>query len=239
MKLTGKKRMKKLFGVVFFIGLLLLGLTSYLAYHSHSFTQQAEKTVGVVTNLRFSRSDDSSSGSWYPEFTFKDQNGRQFVVESSVGSSSFRNSLGKPITILYDRNNPDNAQIDSVIGLYLGSIIAGIFAVALLVIGGIGLTTLSLKGRDNTHLLQEGEAISTLITGVAINRSIEINGCSPCQIISQWHDKPTNTVHQFKSPNLYYDPTPYIKEGDEITVYVAPGNMKQYLVDISHLPKQA
>ena len=231
--------MKKLFGVVFFIGLLLLGLASYLGYSSYSFTQQAEKTVGVVTDLRFSRTDKNSSGSWYPEFTFKDKNGHQFVVESSVGSSSFRNSLGKPIEILYDRNNPENAQIDNVIGLYLGSIISGVFAVVTLAIGGIGLMVLSLKGRQNTRLLQEGEALNAQITGVEINRSIQINGRSPWQIISQWHDKQTNTVYQFKSPNLYYDPAPYIKEGDEITVYVAPGNMKKYLVDISHLPKQA
>jgi hypothetical protein len=219
------------------VGIFILCLTGYLGYENYSFQQHAKHAEGSITDLRYSRSSNSSSGVWYPEITFTDENGQQQTFESSVGSSGYRNSMGKSVDVIYESGDVENAKINDVMGLYLGAIVCGIFAVVFLAIGGIALCVLG-RGRKNIRLMQEGKPLSAQIVTIELNDAIQINGRSPWRIVCQWLNLQTNEVHIFNSANIYYDPSPYIKD-DKIMVYVANNNFKKYHVDISMLPKKA
>lgn len=118
--------MKKIFTILAVLGLLFLCLAAYLGYNNYHFQQHAQHAEGQITDLRYSRSNNSS-GVWYPVVTFTDESGQEQTFESSVGSSGYRNSLGERVGVVYDRDDMESAKIDDVMGLYLGTIILGVF----------------------------------------------------------------------------------------------------------------
>jgi hypothetical protein len=84
----------------------------------------------------------------------------------------------------------------------------------------------------------KGRKVSMPIGEVTQNFSLKVNGRSPYLIIGQWLDKTTNTVYQFKSESIWYNPTPYLEGKKEVDVYIDPNDLKRYYVDISFLPKR-
>ncbi|MEN5017135.1 DUF3592 domain-containing protein [Erwinia sp. Eh17-17] len=230
-------KIKLVFRIMLVVGLFLAGLSSYLAYESYQFQSKAIQTQGKVTDLRFSRSDSSSSGVWYPEVTFVDNKGETIVFESSVGSSSYRNALGDEIGVLYLSEDPEAARIADNTSLYLSTIVLGGMSVVILFIGFIG-SRVTGKGSRYAKLVHNGRPVEADIVGVELNEAIQFNGRSPWRIVCQWLDPSSNTIHVFNSDNFYYDPSPYLKD-DKIRVYVDHGNVKKYYVDTSSFPKKA
>lgn len=229
--------MKHIFKIMFVIGLILLCTAGYLAYSTHQFQSEAIYAKGQITDLRYSRDSNSSSGVWFPEVTFTDNTGKENVFDSSVGSSRYRNSLGDTVEVIYRSGDAGHARINSNVGIYFGSIFCGGFGLICLFIGGIGSRLMS-SGSRHSRLMHEGKPLTARIVNVELNESIKINGRSPWRIVCQWLDPQSSQVYLFNSANLYYDPSPYIKN-ENITVYVASNNIKKYHVDISHLPKKA
>lgn len=228
--------MNKIFRITWVIGVMLLVLAGFFAYKTHSFESTALHAVGKITDLRYSKSNDSSAV-WYPEVTFIDDNGETVTFESSVGSSSYRNSLGDIVEVLYQSDDVKNAKINDMTGLYLGPIICAIFGFALLFFGTL-LSYLFNKGSKHSKLMQSGKPLTAKVLGVELNESLNINGRSPWRIVCQWLDPQTNQVHVFNSGNFFYDPAPFISD-ENITVYVAHDNYKKYYVDTSKFPKKA
>lgn len=229
--------MKKSFRIMLVMGLIVLCAAGYFAYLTYQFQSEAIYAEGQITDLRYSRDNNSSSPVWYPEVTFVDDTGKKNVFKSSVGSSSYRNSLGNVVDVIYRPGDAGNARINSYTELYLGSIIFGGIALACLFISVIGLL-LTNSGNRHKRLIHEGKPLIATIVNVELNDAININGRSPWRIVCQWFDPQSGKVFLFNSANLYYDPSPYIKDKN-ITVYVARDNLKKYHVDISHLPKKA
>lgn len=229
-------KIKNIFRLTLALGVFLAALSGYLAFDTYQFQSQAVYTEGTVTDLRFSRGDGSSSGVWYPQVTFKDNSGQTTVFESSVGSSSYRNTLGDDIGILYISGDPGTARIAGGGSLYLTTIISGFMAMVVLLIGGIGLR-ISGRGRRYSQLMHDGRPVDADIVNVELNEAIQINGRSPWRIVCQWLDPSNNTVHVFNSENFSYDPSPYIKEG-KIKVYLSHKSSKKYYVDTSSFPKK-
>ncbi|WP_300001414.1 DUF3592 domain-containing protein [uncultured Cedecea sp.] len=229
--------MKTIFGAMRVIGLLLLCLASYFAYTNYAFQQEALHAEGKITDLRYSRSDSSSSPVWYPEVTFIDDAGKTVIFKSSVGSSSYRKSLGENVDVIYRKNaSVTTAQINSVTSFYFDTIFSAIFGAVFLFIGAIGYALSNKAGRYR-KLLREGKPLETKIVNVELNTAISVNGRSPWRIVSQWLDPQTHQIYVFSSENFNYDPSPYI-QNDKITVYVAHNNYKKYFVDTSHFPEK-
>ncbi|MDR0805984.1 MAG: DUF3592 domain-containing protein [Enterobacteriaceae bacterium] len=228
--------MKKIFSFLFFIGLLLIISSGYLAYNTWSFQKNAIHTEGEITDLRYSKDSDSSSGSWFPTVTFTDNKDQEITFESSVGGSGYRGTQGEIVDVIYENGHSENAKIENN-GLYFGAIFCGIFALVFTLIGGAGRYLLN-RGNKHIKLMQTGRPLSAQIIEVGQNESIVVNGESPWRITCQYLDTKTNKVYSFKSANIFYDPTPYINN-DKITVYVDDDNLKKYYVDISHLPEKA
>ncbi|PKH22382.1 hypothetical protein CIG19_13855 [Enterobacterales bacterium CwR94] len=230
--------MKKLFIILFSLGWLLLGLTGYLGYTSYQYQKQATYTTGIITDVHISqRTTSSSSDSWFPDVAFRDSMGKLHVFRSSIGSSSYKNSTGSAVEVIYHEDDIANARVHSFAANYFTSIICVPFALALLIIGGVGIKLVG-QGSKFRDLVRTGKPLTARITDVERNESVSINGRSPWRIVCQWSNAENNKIHVFKSANFYYDPTDYI-QGDTMTVYVDHNNFKKYYVDISGFPQKA
>lgn len=97
-----------------------------------------------------------------------------------------------------------------------------------------------IKAKQNTTKTQDlrinGSKITATIQHIGINSSVSVNGISPYQIHGQWLNPESSEVEIFKSEDLWYDPTPYIKD-EKVTVLIDRKNPKRYHVDLSFLPK--
>lgn len=230
-------KMKLIFRIMLLLGLILAGVSGYLAFDAYQFQANAIHTQGKVTDLRFSRSDNASSGKWYTEVTFVDNKGKTNVFESSSNSNSYRNAFSDGIDILYLSDRPETAKVDDKARLYLPSMVFGGVSAVILFISFIGIRVTG-RGSRYAKLVHNGRPVDAEIVGVALNEAIQFNGRSPWIIVCQWLDPLSNTVYVFNSDNFYYDPSSYIKE-DKIRVYIDHGNFKKYYVDTSSFPKKA
>ena len=88
------------------------------------------------------------------------------------------------------------------------------------------------------YLKQYGTKITTNFQNLNINTTLAVNGKNPFVVVSQWQNPKTSELHVFKSDNIWFDPSDFIKS-DEITVLIDRKNPKRYSMDLSFLPKVA
>lgn len=224
-----------IFSIFLVVGILFLVGTTFSLYSGMDMAKNGIKTTGTITDLDISVSEDKSR-TYFPIIQFTTQENQQVEFRSSMGSSSYRGSIGQSIDVLYNPANPNDAIIDSTFGVYGLSIILGIFGGVFTLIGGVPVVFGIASKKKSTRLLREGTPVQVKITGVEENTMIQINKRSPYQIIADVHDKDTNTIKRYKSENIYFDPSPYI-DRENVTVYIDKSNSSKYYMDISFLPK--
>lgn len=217
------------------IGLLFLGGAVWSLSSSLALTKNGVAVTGTIIGLDVDVSEDNSK-TYFPIIEFTTQDNQQVEFRSSMGSSSYRGSIGQQIEVLYEPLNPRSAVIDSTFGVYGASIIMGIFGVVFTLVGGIPTLISMLKKRNGIRLMREGLPIQVKITEVAENTMIQVNRRSPFQVIADVHDKDTNSIKRYKSENIYFDPSPYI-DRETVTVYIDKQNPNKYHMDVSFLPK--
>lgn len=208
---------------------------AFWAYSStSSFLKQAETADGIVFELLASRSDNSTT--YRPVVQFIDQQGQFIEFVSSTGSNPASYSQGEQVKVLYLPERPSNAKINSFFSLWgVAIILAGIGAVFFLI--GVGIIMFTrLKSRQDEMLKTSGVAIETQYQSVEQNTALSVNGRHPFRVLTQWQNPATSDIHIFKSNNLWFDPSAYIKQ-ETIRVFIAKGNPAKYYVDLSFLPK--
>ena len=229
------KKYRFIFPIFLVIGILFLIGTAFTLNSGMDMAKNGIKTTGVITDLDISVSEDKSK-TYFPIIEFTTQENQQIEFRSSMGSSSYRNSIGQSIDIIYNPANPQDAIIDSFFGVYGLSIFLGIFGGVFTLIGGIPVLLGAASKKKSTRLLREGTPIQVKITGVEENTMIQVNKRSPYQIIADVHDKSTNSIKRYKSENIYFDPSPYI-DRENVTIYLDKSNANKYYMDISFLPE--
>jgi len=171
---------------------------AFASYNSTSaFIDRATETSGIVTELVYSRSSDSSS--YYPVVAFQDASGREIVFQSRAGSNppSFRR--GERVSVLYEPSAPENAQINSFFSLWGMSLIVGGLGLVFTLVGGGMVLFGVLKGRSKaTEVLAK-------FASVEQNTSLTVNGRNPFRIVCQWQHPQTGELHVFRSDNLWFD----------------------------------
>jgi len=95
------------------------------------------------------------------------------------------------------------------------------------------------KGNKVKFLKEHGVPIQATIKGVDLITSYTVNDEHPYQIISHWKQTNSSDIHVFYSENIWFDPSEYIEEIDEVTVLIEKDNPSKYYVDVSFLPKLA
>lgn len=243
--------------VLMIAGTLCFLLFVIFLYQGILFGLSSNVAEGVITdiNVRYtpnsnSRVSASNNYTYTPLVQFTANDGQSYTFMSKVGEggrSSFQK--GENVKVLYDKNNPKSAVIDSFIQRWLLEIVLFGFALVFIVIGYINMRMV----RGNRHkkwLLKNGERVDTEFQKVedgslssSTNKSNGINiqtthRQGTYKIVSQWLDPTTNKVHVFRSENIWFNPEEYIKNMN-ISVYINPKNPNVYYVDISFLPQSA
>ena len=230
------------------IGIALLAGALLWAQNTRSFLAQASTAQGTVIDLVRSRSNSSgssgssssssSSSTYAPLVRFLTAKGEKIEFTSSSGSHPPSYSQGESVEVLYQAGAPRDAVINGFVSLWLGPmIVGGIGSIFFLIGGGIGLAS-ALQGRKEEYLRQYGTRIPTSFQSDELNTSLAVNGRHPFRVFTQWINPTTSEIHVFASENLWFDPSPHINDRP-ITVFIEPGNPKEYFVDLSFLPKLA
>lgn len=128
------------------IGVVLLGIAVYMGYNKYTFIENAVKTKATVISYRTTTDKETrKNGSkrttktttyYYPTFEFKDNQNRITQVESNVGEGNSKPySIGSQVEILYSKENPQDAKINSFINQWLFTTIVGGLSLLFLMIG--------------------------------------------------------------------------------------------------------
>lgn len=216
------------------VGVVLLIGSIFLWKSAFEFTNNGIKTTGTIVELDVDNSD--GGGAFHPIIVFHTLEDNSAVIfRSSYGSSDFKGDIGNSIDIIYPKDNPKSAVINSTFGLYGSGIFISGFGALFLLAGIIPLIIMKISKNKGTRLMREGSPITAKISEVIINDSINVNGNNPFQIIADKHDKATNSITRYKSKNIFFDPSPYLTE-ENVTVYIDKNNPKKYYMDVSFLP---
>lgn len=226
------------FGIV---GIVLLGVSIWLTVRSLDFAANATRTQGTVVDLQRKYSTDSDGNGrylYYPVVRFQTAAGEQSEFRGSAGSSSPAYGRGDQVTVLYFPQNPRDARIDSITGLWLGPLITGGLGIAFtLVCCGFLLVRLRRANLEK-WMRVNGRPVEADYTGVVRDTSFRVNGRTPWRITAQWLDPTGSKVHVFESKRLWFDPEPYIAS-ERMTVLIDPNDPKRHVFDLSFLPKLA
>lgn len=229
--------MKSFFTIKYIFTILGIGLlvgAALICRSTYLFLEEAIKTEGTVVKLVRHRSNDSTI--YRPVIQFTSQNEQVIEFTASVGSNPPSYSEGEKVEVLYHPENPKNAKINGLFSLWGASVILGVLGGAFFAIGSRLAPADALSNWKEEYLKKNGTPIETEYQGVERNTDLAVNGSHPFRILTRWRNPSTAELHIFKSNDIWFDPTNYIKSR-KITVFIKNGNPKKYYVDLSFLPK--
>ena len=125
--------MNRIVGVVLVVvaaGLLFFGWRVYQG--KQEFLKQAHLASGVVIELKYKPPFSSGTGSYAPVVTYKTTEGRDVTFVNGVSANPPSYDKGDKVEVVYDPDKPEQAEINSALGLWL---VPGI-------LGGLGGTCL-------------------------------------------------------------------------------------------------
>ncbi|AWK06744.1 DUF3592 domain-containing protein [Flavobacterium crocinum] len=223
-----------IFKLVFsIVGAGLLAGAVYSYSSKKAFLEKAEKAQGTVIEMIARRSDNSTT--YCPVVNFKTKAGQEITFTSSVSSNPPSYSVDETVEVLYDPAEPKEASINGFATLWLVPLILGILGTIFFLIGSLAFLFGYLKNKKKQNLRETGKPVSAKFTGVELNTGYSSNGRHPFQIYSQWQDPKNNELYVFKSDNIWFDPTDFIKT-DAMRVFIDPENPSKYTMDLSFLP---
>lgn len=189
---------------------------------------QWEEAPAIITQL---------NNSGYPTISFE-YNGKNHEFHENFSSSDMY--TGQEVKVYFPPGEPDKAELKSFFASWFLTLFLGIFWLVFGGVGAIGLFWVSKASRMRQELVVKGKGrkVSVPIGEVNQDFSFKVNGRSPFIIVGQWLDKSSNTVYQFKSEYIWYNPAPYLDGKKEVDVYIDPNDLKRYYLDISFLPKK-
>lgn len=132
--------------IILLIGFALLGIASYMAVSKYVFLQNAIKAKATVISYRTttdtktkkngSKRTTKKTTYYYPTFEFKDLQNRVTQVESNVGEGNSKPySVGSQVDILYSKENPQDAKVNSFLTQWLYTTTIAVFSSFFLLIG--------------------------------------------------------------------------------------------------------
>lgn len=227
------KVMRRVFMVV---GVAMIALAGWLYESTRTFVAQAHTAQGTVVDLARS---GGSKPTWRPKVRFELPDGEVIEFTGKVGSNPPSYQRGDRVEVLYLPEAPREAKIRDFLSLWFpATIVGGLGALFFLIGAGITLWGV-MQRRKEEELRLNGTRVEAELQGAEQNTSIGKSGRHPWRLVAQWHDPARNQVHVFRSRNLWFDPTQYVRDRRHVTVFVARGNPSRYHVDVSFLPRLA
>ncbi len=98
------------FKVYFSIIIAILAIAAYFAWQTLTFLRGSVRTEGTVTDFS---TWNSAPNKWHnsPTFSFKDQKGKEILVQSKIDISSTEAPIGGRVPVVYRPDQPENAVI--------------------------------------------------------------------------------------------------------------------------------
>ena len=121
------------------LGLLMLLGGAIAGLWIYRFRKSAEQSAGTV--IRNQESFDSGGISYRPEVEFVASDGRRHTFVGQVGSSPPAFKVGDSVVVLYARDRPENARIDTFVQQWLAPSILVVLGLILTLAGVIPLLT--------------------------------------------------------------------------------------------------
>jgi hypothetical protein len=234
----------RLFIIIFGLVGLGMGIGEFFILKSvFEFRSQAVVVDGEVVDFVTSRG--SKGGTMYaPVVRYsvpapEGGSGETHEIRGSVSSSSRGYDIGERVEVMYLPDAPAEGRIRNFMEQWFLPTIFGLFT---LVFGGVAagfLVAEIRRQRMYAWLQHSGMTIQARINEVARNTSLKVNGRSPWVILAQWQHPVTQEMHVFESENLWYDPSEFIGDREQIPVRVDADDPARHRVDISWLPKKA
>lgn len=230
--------------VMLVIGVAMLAGAVYMYNNTRSFLAGAAQVQGTVVDLERSESvtrdgnNSHVSVSYFPVVQFTDRSGHRLEFTSDAGSNPSAYSRGDKVEVLYHADAPQKARIKDFMSLWFGPLLVGGLGVVFTALGAGMIVVSARRRRLEARLKASGVPVEATFQSVEQNTSMKVNGQSPWRVLAQWLDPSTSKVHVFKSDNLWFDPSAYIKDR-KINVFIDRANPKRYYVDLSFLPKMA
>ncbi len=205
-------------------------LVGALAFQMHRMGDQTNMlaTSGAVVDI----------AGGCPTIEFSTGNGEVVSFRGGVCSNPPSFAIGKPVAVLYEAANPSHAQLDSFMENWFVSLLLGGMGAVFTLLGLVFVLPPLLAKRRAAELSVSGLPVFADLVGVRLNESLSVNGVNPWKIDAQWLNPATNKVHLFSSDNLWFDPSPYIRE-KQVRVLIDPNKPKRYSMDVSFLPELA
>ena len=110
-----------------FVGVVLLGIASFLWMRTKQFVATARSVKGTVINML-----KDSEGASAPVFKFTASNGDVIEKRDTMYSTPPAHKVGDIVDILYDPNNPQSARVVKSSNLYFAPILLAIMGVVFL-----------------------------------------------------------------------------------------------------------
>ncbi|MBW5407911.1 DUF3592 domain-containing protein [Morganella morganii] len=221
-------------GTFMVIGLIMLLAAAGLAYQTYHEQQNSITATGLIAD--FSRSRSYENKPVLCPVIRHTANGDTFTFTSSSCSGGNRYAAGDFAEIAYSPGDTQNAGIYSLPALYARPIFLLFMGGPFALIGSLPFIIMAVRKKSGMRLLREGIPIRVKITNVIFNTTISINGHHPYQIEAQLYSPADNTLTLYYSPNLGFNPAPYIHQ-EYVTVYLDQRNPRKYYMDISFLPQ--
>lgn len=223
--------------ITLIIGLAMVAGAAYWASRTSAFIDRAAVAVGKVIDLERSRSGDSSS--YHPVVKFRTAAGQERTFRSSTGTNPPSYRVGEAVEVLYSESEPSDARIRGFFSLWGGPLIVGGMGMLFMLLGGGIVYARRASTQRAIELRRGGRPVQTRFQSVEQNTGTKMNGRSPWRIVTQWKNPSTGEIHVFNSDDIWYDPTPHLQAGHELTVFIDRANPRRYYMDTSFLPKLA
>ena len=121
--------------VLFVLSLSLLFLSYYFYGRNQAFLETADHAVGTVVHLEERDLSDGDSNTYAAVVEYSDRRGAKFKFVDSFSSSPPRYHAGDIVNVLYNREDPNIAQIDRGFLNHWATALLGVPGVLFLVMG--------------------------------------------------------------------------------------------------------
>jgi Protein of unknown function (DUF3592) len=216
---------------------LLLGAATVLAVSTADFERKAQRTDGVVIDLR---DPPGLSSSWavHPVVTYVSPvDGRQYTFQDETGSRPPAYAIGERVPVLYDPDQPGDARIDSLANRALGPAICGGIGAVFTALGFVFLIRARRRAKHVAWLRVSGRERWVEVDHIDQDSGIRLNGRCPFVVHASWVDEQTGRTHTARSEHLWQHPGPDLM-AQRVRVLFDPADPDRNLIDLSSRPSR-
>lgn len=210
--------------IIFFIS------AGYTIIKNQQFLKNTVVTQGKIVDLVRPKNNQSNSRAKHPVVSYE-VDSEFYEFTSSLGSDPPKYKILESVEVIYNKNDPTQAKINSLYELWMP---VGLLLVLSFAFGFMGFGVLILKTRrkqEIEYLKNFGQRIETTFDRVEELKNITVNGRHPVQIVSKATDPTSGETIEYKSEILWTNPSDKLND-DPLTVIIDTQNKKKYYMEL-------